>query len=474
MSYLHRWFRVNVEHALGNEVVRRAIGDTAAKKIVSRAAAVSEVDQFEALRELAAGIKQHTLDNLDGYLDAFTRQVEAAGGVVHHVESAAAANACIVRIARDNGSTLCVKAKSMTTEETGLGSALEAAGVRVVETDLGEFIVQIDHDRPSHIVTPIIHKNRKMIAEAFARELGVDYTEDPETLTMHARRHLRDIFQRCDLGISGVNFAVAETGVLCLCTNEGNGRLTTTRPKVHVALMGIEKLVPRMVDLALFLKVLARSSTGQPITVYTSLIHGPRRAGDPDGPERLHVVVLDGGRRDILSSEYREVLRCIRCGACLNACPVYRRIGGHAYDSVYPGPIGKLLTPLMQDFERYADLPQASSLCGQCLEVCPVKIDIPDVLVRLRRDQVRRRTVPWSRRFAFRMMSRVLISPVRYRVAQRLARALTFFGGADGWMRWLPGPMREVTAVRDVPRPAARPFRARWADENKQGDEGPE
>jgi L-lactate dehydrogenase complex protein LldF len=229
-----------------------------------------------------------------------------------------------------------------------------------------------------------------------------------------------------------------------------------------------------MADLALFLKLLSRSSTGQPITVYTSLIHGPRRADDPDGPEQLHVVVLYGGRRKILSSEYSEVLRCIRCGACLNACPVYRKIGGHAYDSVYPGPIGKLLTPLMQDFEHYADLPQASSLCGLCYEVCPVKIDIPDVLVRLRRDQVRRRTAPWSRRFAFRMMTRVLSSPGWYRLAQRLGRAMTFFGSVDGWVRRLPGPMKAITAVRDVPRPAARSFRARWAEERGRGDDGPE
>ncbi len=300
------------------------------------------------------------------------------------------------------------------------------------------------------------------MAAAFARELGIEYTEDPQALTMHARRYLRDVFRRCDLGVSGANFAVAETGTLCICTNEGNGRLATTRPRVHVALVGIEKLVPRLADLAVFLKVLARSSTGQPITVYTSLITGPRRPADPDGPEQLHVVLLDARRRAIHASEYRDVLRCIRCGACLNACPVFRRIGGHAYDNVYPGPIGSLLAPLMNDFARYADLPQASSLCGLCRDVCPVKIDIPDVLVRLRRDQVRQSVVPWSRRVGFRFMSRMLSSTWTYRMGQSLLRLATWPWADGGWLRNLPGPGARLTQHRDVPRPAPRSFRELW------------
>ncbi len=459
------WFERNVETALADDVVRAAIDNAATKKIDARAAAVAEVDNFEALRDLARDIKQHTVENLDRYLDQFIASVESLGGRVHLARTADDANRIIAGIARDNDSKLAVKSKSMTSEETGLNAALQAAGVRVVETDLGEFIVQLDHDRPSHIVTPIIHKNRKIIARAFTREIGVEYTEDPQALTMHARRYLRDIFRRCDLGISGVNFAVAETGTICICTNEGNGRLSTTRPRVHVALMGIEKVIPRMVDLAVFLKILARSSTGQPITVYTSLINGPRRPTDPDGPEQLHVVILDAGRRRILQSEYREVLRCIRCGACLNACPVYRRIGGHAYGNVYPGPIGKLLAPLLCDKDHYADLPQASSLCGLCLEVCPVRIDIPDMLVRLRRDQVRDESVPWTRRLAFEWMFRALASPWKYRLAQKLARIATAPWADGQWTRKLPGPAKRLTAFRDAPRPAARPFRELWKHE---------
>ena len=462
------WFEENVAAAMADGVVLASINDTAIKKIDSRAAATAEVANFETLRDLARDIKQHAVANLDRYLDQFIAKAESLGGKVHLAETSEDANRIIAGIARDNDLKLAVKVKSMTSEETRLNRHLEKAGVRVVETDLGEFIVQLDGDRPSHIVTPIIHKNRKVIAQAFARELGVEYTEDAEALTMHARRYLRDVFRRCDLGISGVNFAVAETGTICICTNEGNGRLSTTRPRVHVALMGIEKVIPRMADLAVMLKVLARSSTGQPITVYTSLINGPKRPADPDGPEQLHVVILDGGRRKIQQSEYSNVLSCIRCGACLNACPVYRRIGGHAYGNVYPGPIGKLLAPLLNDKDHYAPLPQASSLCGLCLEVCPVRIDIPDLLVRLRKDQVRDDAVPWRRRFAFRWMFRALSSPWMYRLSQKLARLGTAPWADGEWNRKLPGPGKKLTEFRDTPRPAAKPFRKLWEEEQNR------
>ncbi len=462
------WFEENVAKALADDEVRAAVAAASSAKIEARAAAVAEVDNFEQLRDLARDIKQHAVENIDRYLKQFIDNVKSHGDQVHLAKTAADANRIIASIARDNDLKLAVKVKSMTTEETLLNEQLEADGVRVVETDLGEFIVQLDHDRPSHIVTPIIHKNRKVIAAAMAREIGVEYTEDPETLTMHARRYLRDVFRHCDLGVSGVNFAVAETGTICICTNEGNGRLSTTRPKVHVALMGIEKVIPRMADLAVFLKVLARSSTGQPITVYNSLITGPKRAADPDGPEQLHVVILDGGRRSIQQSQYSEVLRCIRCGACLNACPVYRRIGGHAYGNVYPGPIGKLLAPLLSDKDYYADLPQASSLCGLCHEVCPVRINIPDVLIRLRKDQVRDNAVPWMRRFAFQWMFRVLSSPLLYRLGQKLGRLGTAPWADGEWNSWLPGPAKRFTEFRDTPRPAAKPFRKLWKSEQNR------
>jgi len=459
------WFYRNVAEALADDALKAAIASTSSKKMASRAAAVREVENFDTLRDLAKQIKQHTLDHLDHYLDEFARNVEASGGVVHRAATAEQANACILGIARRNGLTSCVKVKSMTTEEIGLTAALEGGGVHTVETDLGEFIVQIDDDRPSHIVTPIIHKNRKQVATAMVRELGIEYTEDPETLTMHARRHLRGVFRTCDMGVSGVNFAAADTGTICICTNEGNGRLTVTRPKVHVALMGIEKVIPRLADLSIFLKILARSSTGQPITVYNSLVTGPRRRGDRDGPEQLHVVLLDNGRSRVRLSEYREALQCIRCGACLNACPVYRRIGGHAYDSTYPGPIGKLLAPLLGDSSRYADLPQASSLCGLCKEVCPVQIDIPGLLVKLRRDQVTGKNVPLMRRLGFRLASAMLTWPRGYHLGRQMARWLSAIGAEGEWIAKLPPPVSEWTKYHDWPRPAKRSFRSLWKEE---------
>ena len=341
-------------------------------------------DRLDAARTLAGDIKQHTLDHLDHYLETWIDNAEAAGVTVHYAKDAAGANKIAVDIARENAAKLCVKSKSMVTEETHLLPELEAVGCEVVETDLGEFILQIDNDAPSHIVTPMIHKDKTAVARAFVRELGAEYTEDERELAMIARRHLREKYRHADLGISGGNFLVAETGSLVLCTNEGNGRLCTTVPKIHIAFVGIEKLIPRLADLGVMLKLLARSSTGQPLTVYTHIVTGPKRAAEPDGPEQVHVVLIDNGRTDVLREETREMLRCIRCGACLNACPVYRKIGGHAYGSVYSGPIGAILTPVLKGLDHYPDLPHASSLCGACYEACPVKINIPKYLIQLR------------------------------------------------------------------------------------------
>ncbi|MCG3127676.1 MAG: Lactate utilization protein B [Phycisphaerae bacterium] len=448
--------------ALDDAALQAALQGATTHKVAARAEAMSGLRNYERLRAAAADIKQHTLDHLDTYLEQFVARVEARGGRVHFAADRRAANEIIAGIAQRRGAKLCVKSKSMTSEETGLNAALAAAGVQVVETDLGEFIVQIDHDHPSHIVTPIIHKNRQTIARAFVRELGVPYTEDPEKLTAIARDHLRAIFRRADLGITGVNFGVAESGTICICTNEGNGRLTMSRPRVHVALMGIEKIVPRMRDLSVFLKLLARSSTGQPITVYTSLVSGPRGGGDPDGPEELHVVIMDAGRSDILAGPHRDVLRCIRCGACLNACPVYRRVGGHAYGSVYPGPIGKLLTPLFGGLSEHADLPQASSLCGLCHDVCPVKIDIPHVLVALRREQTQRRIVSRGHRWTFALVAWFLRSRALYELAQHVGGWFLRRLARDGWIIRAAGPLRGALRQRDLRAPAEQSFRELW------------
>ncbi len=442
-------------------------------------------ENYGAVRELAGSIKQHTLDHLDHYLERYIDAATAAGVRVHFAADAAEANAICVGIAKANNCRLCVKSKSMVTEETRLVPALEAIGVETLETDLGEFILQLDGDAPSHIVTPMIHKDRAAVARAFVRELGARYTEDPPTLTAIAREHMRKKFRKADQGISGANFLIAETGSLVLCTNEGNADLSVGVPRIHVALVGIEKVIPRMEHLSVFLKLLARSATSQALTVYTSIITGPRKSGEPDGPEEMHVILLDNGRTEILREETRELLRCIRCGACLNACPVYRKVGGgHAYGAVYSGPIGAAITPLLKGLANYPDLPHASSLCGACFEACPVKIDIPKQLIRLRAAMVERRLAGVGERGVMRVWGAILKRPWAYRVAARVGRAVQRSMGegiassdpfADrGWISSAPGPLAGWTDVRDLPTPTSRSFREWWAarrTEDRRGEE---
>lgn len=434
--------------------------------------------RVEAMRELAGSIKQHTLDHLDHYLEQFVKNAEAAGAHVHFAKDARQANDICLALAKRYGCKRCVKAKSMVTEETHLLPELEAAGVETVETDLGEFILQIDDDAPSHIVTPMIHKDRKAVGRAFERVLGVPYTEDAQTLTMIARNHLRQKYREADLGISGGNFLVADTGTLVLCTNEGNGRFCTSAPNVHVAFVGIEKLVPSLEHLGVMLKLLARSSTGQPLTVYTHHVTGPKRPHEHGGPEHVHFILVDNGRTEALRPETREMLRCIRCGACLNACPVYRKVGGHAYGSVYSGPIGAILTPVLKGLEHYPDLPHASSLCGACYEACPVKINIPKYLILLREQLVKTKLDPAGNRLFMRAWTKSLESSFAYKLGgtmQRLGfRTLSRLRGTmappgdggpytrRGWVRHVPGPVQGWTRERDMPTPPARSFRDWW------------
>ncbi|HTL68914.1 MAG TPA: lactate utilization protein B [Lacunisphaera sp.] len=338
------------------------------------------------LRVLAGEIKQHVVENLDTYLPQVEAALQANGVKVHWAADATAANEAVLSILRARGATKIVKSKTMVSEETALEPFLRAAGVDCLETDLGEFIVQIAHDHPSHIVKPIIHKNRREIATLFEQNGLGAYNDDPETITRRARAFLRAKYLAADVGLTGANFVSVESGRLVLVTNEGNSRFCLAATKCHIAMVGIEKLVPRDRDLGLFLNLLARSATAQQLTVYTEFINGPKSAAQPDGPEEMHVILVDNGRTTVLASECREILRCIRCGACLNVCPVYRQASGHAYRSVYPGPVGAVLSPLLagERFPELADLPKASSLCGACNEVCPVNIPIPDLLLRLR------------------------------------------------------------------------------------------
>ena len=348
-----------------------------------------DYDDSNVLRKLAAQIKQHTLDHLDRYLEQAEAKLKANGAEVLFANDAASANSIVTRLLVESGAKLVVKSKSMLTEEIHLNPHLEEHGIELVETDLGEFIIQIDDDIPSHIIKPIVHKNRRDIARSFEREGLGDYNDDPETITRRARKHLREKFLKADAGITGANFVSAESGRIVLVTNEGNARFCITAPRLHIVLVGIEKLVPHDRDFAVFLNLLARSGVGQQLTVYTQFINGARTnatGGTTDGAEKMVVIFVDNGRSSILDSEYREVLRCIRCGACQNVCPVYRQASGHAYRTTYQGPIGAVLSLLLMqaDFAKLSDLPKASSLCGACQEVCPVDIPIPDMLVRLR------------------------------------------------------------------------------------------
>ena len=460
-------FRARAVSAINEPGLSAAVSRAVLRQYEGRRVILPELGDTLAVRELAAVIKDHTLRHLDRYLSLFAENVRRNGGFVHFARTGEQVRDIFRDIAGRHGVKRIVKAKSMASEEIHLAEALEAEGLEVVETDLGEFIVQIGKDRPSHIVTPVIHKTTQQIARLFEKVLGIPYTEDPEALTAAARRHLREKFRTADMGICGCNVAVAETGTVIIVTNEGNGRLSTSRPRVVVALVGMEKLVPTMADATIILKLLAKSATGQRLTIYTNLMSGPKRPDDLDGPEEFHVVVMDAGRTGILASDYREVLRCIRCGACLNACPVYRMIGGHAYGSVYPGPIGKLVTPLLQNLHDYKDLPQASSLCNACFDVCPVRIPIPELLIRMRNDLRRQKLMPWSFRMQIRLWRMAMKCSFLYRVGGKMARFVGGLLATDGWHSKLPGLAAGWTAHRDLPALAKKPFYKMWRELNE-------
>jgi L-lactate dehydrogenase complex protein LldF len=383
--------------SLDEDTVRSVRASTIRVAEARRTTLAQVFEDVDEARKRAAAVKSYVLDNLRDLLVQLESSCRANGIQVHWAKDAASANRAVLdvckRVAPEGA--LVVKAKSMATEEIHLNAHLIEAGHTPVETDLGEFVVQIDKDTPSHIVAPIIHKDRRQIAASFERENLGPYTEQPEELAMQARAHLRAQFRRADVGVSGVNFAIASTGRLVIVENEGNNRYCTTAPRVHVAVMGIEKVLPSEDDLTLFLRLLAGSATGQRLTVYTHMIAGPRRLG-LDGPEEVHLVLLDNGRTRVMNSDYRDILRCIRCGACLNVCPVYRCSSGHAYGHVYPGPVGAVLAPALEGIEPHGQLAKASSLCGACQEVCPVDIPIPDMLLRLRSQDVRNRGASWK------------------------------------------------------------------------------
>ena len=464
-----RPFRERAGRAMKDAFLQEALTIATTKFIGLRREAFQAFPEGEALRDRARQIKEATLQRLDQHVERLVARVEARGGHVHYATTAEEARRIILDIARRTGARMAVKSKSMATEEIHLNEALEAAGVTPVETDLGEYIIQLAHERPSHIIAPAIHKTKGQVADLFSRELGRRVAADPEELTRIARAELREKFLQADLGITGANFAVADTGTVVLVTNEGNGRMVTSLPRVHVAVMGVEKVVPSLTDLMVFLAILAKSATGQKLSVYTTLVQGPRRAGELEGPDEFHLVLLDNGRIGQLAGPLREALSCLRCGACLNVCPVYRQIGGHAYGHTYPGPIGILLTAMLHGPESVKDLAHASSLCGACVDACPVRIDIPGMLIALRREVDERKIAPWAERVAFGALGRLLLRPALYRAAARLARLAQRPFARDGAIRSLPLGPGAWTAARDLPAVAARTFQERWDALDREG-----
>ena len=459
-------FKENAHAALADVELQRSLEVLETNFIGRRKQVADKLPEFDALRDAARDIKNHTLAYLDLYLEEYERRVIAQGGHVHYAVTAADARSIILDICRAADAKLVTKGKSMIAEEVGLDDFLAEHSITPVETDLGEYIIQIRHEMPSHIIAPALHLSKAQVEADFRRvhtNLPADRNlDEPEALLAEARAVLREKFLAADVGITGANFLVAETGTSIIVTNEGNGDLTQTLPKVHIVLTSIEKLVPTLEDVAEFLRVLARSATGQEMSVYTTLSTGPRRPGDPDGPREYHVVLLDNGRSAMLGGQFRDMLRCIRCGACMNHCPVYQAVGGHAYGWVYPGPMGAVLTPSLIGIDKAGHLPNASTFCGRCEEVCPVRIPLPKLMRFWREREFERQLSPATVRTGLALWAFFARRPWLYGIATDLAaRALALVGRAHGRFRWLPFA-RGWTDQRDFPAPQGATFQSQW------------
>ena len=459
-------FKENAHAALADVELQRSLEVLETNFIGRRKQVADKLPEFDALRDAARDIKNHTLAHLDLYLEEYERRVIAQGGHVHYAVTAADARSIILDICRAADAKLVTKGKSMIAEEVDLDDFLAEHSITPVETDLGEYIIQIRHEMPSHIIAPALHLSKAQVEADFRRvhtNLPADRNlEEPEALLAEARAVLREKFLAADVGITGANFLVAETGTSIIVTNEGNGDLTQTLPKVHIVLTSIEKIVPTLEDVAEFLRVLARSATGQEMSVYTTLSTGPRRPGDPDGPREYHVVLLDNGRSAMLGGQFRDMLRCIRCGACMNHCPVYQAVGGHAYGWVYPGPMGAVLTPSLIGIDKAGHLPNASTFCGRCEEVCPVRIPLPKLMRFWREREFERQLSPATVRTGLALWAFFARRPWLYGIATDLAaRALALVGRAHGRFRWLPFA-RGWTDQRDFPAPQGATFQSQW------------
>ena len=464
-------FKANAEASLANVNLQGNLKSAKGKFVTKRAEAIKEIDDFEGTRDAAAAIRNKVIDNLDLWLERFESRAQETGAQVMWAKDGAEVCRLVTEIARKHNVTKVTKSKSMLSEEAGLNQALEAAGIQPVETDLGEYILQVDNNEPpSHIIAPAVHKSLD-VADLFHKVHGTPRKTEIPALTREAREVLRGHFLTAEMGLSGGNFLVAETGSVALVTNEGNGRMVTTLPKVHVVITGIEKVIPTLEDLSTLMRLLPRSATGQSISNYFSILTGVKKPEEHDGPEHLYFILVDAGRADVVGSEFHEMLRCIRCGACMNHCPVYQTIGGHAYGWVYPGPMGSVLTPLYAGIENSIDLPHAATLCNQCGVVCPVKIPLPDLLRKLREKQTDAGLRPFTERIGLRVWAWVAQRPALYGLGARLgARYLKWLAGEDKSIRLLPAA-QEWTRGRDFPAPQGKTFRELYAARQKSAKE---
>ncbi|MBB5324964.1 L-lactate dehydrogenase complex protein LldF [Anoxybacillus tepidamans] len=465
-------FHERVETGINNSFMRGAVAGAQERLRTRRLDAAAELGNWEEWRALGEEIRQHTLEHLDYYLMQLSENVAKRGGHVFFAQTAEEANQYIRDVVIKKNAKKIVKSKSMVTEEIHLNPVLEAAGCEVIETDLGEYILQIDdHDPPSHIVAPALHKNKEQIRDVFRKKLDYDKTEKPEELASHARKMLRNEYLTADIGITGCNFAIAESGSITLVTNEGNADLVTALPKTQITVMGMERIVPTFEEMEVLVSLLTRSAVGQKLTSYITVLTGPRDEGDVDGPEEFHLVIVDNGRSDILGTEFQSVLQCIRCAACVNVCPVYRHIGGHSYGSIYSGPIGAVLSPLLGGYDDYKELPYASTLCAACTEACPVKIPLHELLLKHRQVIVEREgKAPISEKLAMKAFGLGAASSLLYKFGSKVAPSALQPFTADQRITKGIGPLKAWTEIREFPAPNKERFRD-WFREHKKGGE---
>lgn len=460
-----------VDKGINNDFMRQAMVSAQERLKDRKLTSQEELGNWEEWRNLAEEIRQHTLEHLDYYLEQLAENVAKKGGHVFFAQTGEEANQYIAEVVQKKNAQKIIKSKSMVSEEISMNEALENLGCEVIESDLGEYILQLDADPPSHIVAPALHKNKEQIRDTFHAKKGYTNTSKPEELALFAREQLRNEFLTADIGITGCNFAVAESGAICLVTNEGNARLATTVPKTQITVMGMERIVPTWEELDILVSLLCRSAVGQKLTSYITGLTGPKDEGDVDGPDEFHLVIVDNGRSNILGTEFQSVLQCIRCAACINVCPIYRHVGGHSYGSIYPGPIGAVLSPLLGGYEDYQELPYASSLCGACTEACPVKIPLHDLLIKHRRKIAdEQKKTGFGEKLAMKGFAVAASSPKLFKMGTKVAPTMMGPFAKEGKISKGPGPIKPWTDIRDFPEPSKQSFRE-WFNKWENGSD---